>query len=80
MLILLFWFSQNQGYQDARRDAIETTSTLPVVSLVLPQPDGVLAQDLRQLNDSGESIPDPTPPLPGKMTPLHPDHFHPQGS
>jgi hypothetical protein len=59
VLILLFWFSQHQGYQDARRDAIETTSTLPVVSLVLPQRDGVLAQDLRLLNDSGEPIPDP---------------------
>jgi uncharacterized membrane protein len=58
LLILLFWFSQHQGYQDARRDAMETTSTLPVVSLVLPQRDGVLAQDLRQLSDSGEPIPD----------------------
>jgi uncharacterized membrane protein len=59
VLIVLFWFSQHQGYEDARRDAMETTSTLPVVSLVLPQRDGILAQDLRQLSDSGEAIPDP---------------------
>jgi hypothetical protein len=59
VLILLFWFSQDQGLRDARRDAVETTSTLPSVSLVLPQRDGILAQDLRVLNDSGEPISDP---------------------
>lgn len=59
VLILLFWFSQDQGLHDARRDAVETTSTLPSVSLVLPQRDSVLAQDLRVLNDSGEPIADP---------------------
>lgn len=59
VLILLFWFSQDQGLRDARRDAVEATSTLPAVSLVLPQSDGILAQDLRVLNDSGEPIPDP---------------------
>jgi hypothetical protein len=30
-----------------------------VVSLLLPQSDGVLAQDLRLLEDNGEPIPDP---------------------
>jgi hypothetical protein len=59
VLILLFWFSQDQGLRDARRDAVENTSTLPSVSLVLPQRDGILAQDLRVINDSGEPIPDP---------------------
>jgi hypothetical protein len=59
VLILLFWFSQAQGVRDARRDAVETTSTLPSVSLVLPQRDAILAQDLRVLNDSGDPIPDP---------------------
>lgn len=59
LLILLFVFSQHRGLQDARRDAVESTSTLPVVSLVLPQADSILAQDLRLLEDSGEPIPDP---------------------
>lgn len=59
VLIILFWFSQDQGFRDARRDAVETTSTLPSVSLVLPQRDSILAQDLRVINDSVEPIPDP---------------------
>lgn len=60
VLILLFWFSQDQGLRDARRDAVETTSTLPAVSLVLPQQEGILGQDLRILIDSVEPIPDPS--------------------
>jgi hypothetical protein len=59
VLILLFWFSQYQGLRDARRDAVETTSTLPSVTLVLPQREGILGQDLRVIGDSGEPIPDP---------------------
>jgi hypothetical protein len=59
VLILLFWHSQHQGVEDARRDALEVSSTLPVVSLVLPQQDGILSQDLRLLDNSGEPVPDP---------------------
>jgi len=59
VLTLLFWLSQHQGQVDARRDALESSSTLPVVSLVLPQAEGVLGQDLRYLDDSAEAIPDP---------------------
>jgi hypothetical protein len=59
VLIAIFWLSQHRGLADARRDAIEGRSTLPVVSLVLPQGEGILAQDLRLLEDNGEPIPDP---------------------
>jgi hypothetical protein len=59
VLVLLFWLSQHQGQVDARRDALESSSTLPVVTLVLPQAEGVLGQDLRYLDDSTEAIPDP---------------------
>ncbi len=59
VLILLFWLSQHQGQVDARRDAVESSSTLPVVTLILPQADGVLGQDLRYIDDSAEAIPDP---------------------
>lgn len=60
VLVLLFWLSQHQGQVDARRDALESSSTLPVVTLVLPQAEGVLGQDLRYLDDSAEAIPDPS--------------------
>lgn len=59
VLTLLFWLSQHQGQVDARRDSLESSSTLPVVTLVLPQAEGVLGQDLRYLEDSAEAIPDP---------------------
>jgi hypothetical protein len=59
VLIAIFLFSKHHGLADARRDALEGSSTLPVVSLVLPQGEGILAQDLRLLEDNGEPIPDP---------------------
>ena len=58
-LIAIFWLSQHRGLADARRDASEGRSTLPAVALVLPQGEGILAQDLRLLADNGEPIPDP---------------------
>ncbi len=58
VLTLLFWFSQHQALQDARRDAVNATSTLPVVSLVAPRQDNVLGADLRILNDGGDPIAD----------------------
>jgi len=59
VLIAIFWLCKHQGLADARRDAVDSSSTLPVVSLLLPQSDGVLAKDLRLLEDNGEPIPDP---------------------
>ncbi|WP_013321205.1 hypothetical protein [Gloeothece verrucosa] len=34
LLIVLFWLAQSQGYQDARRDALNSSSTLSVVAVV----------------------------------------------
>lgn len=59
VLAALFLLSKHQGLADARRDAVEGRSTLPAVSLVLPQGEGILAQDLRLLEDNGAPIPDP---------------------
>jgi hypothetical protein len=58
VLFAIFWLCQHQGLADARRDAVDRTSTLPVVSLLLPQRDGVLAKDLRLLEDNGAPITD----------------------
>ena len=58
ILIMVFLLSKQQGLSDARRDAVEQTSLLPVVSLILSQDDGVLAQDLRLLEDNGNAISD----------------------
>lgn len=58
VLALLFWFSHHQGGQDARRDAVNATSTLPVVALVGPRQETVLGADLQVLNDGGEPIAD----------------------
>ena len=60
VLIVIFWLSQHRGLADARRDASEGRSTLPVVALVLPQGEGILAQDLRLVEDNSEPILDPT--------------------
>ena len=59
VLTALFLLSKHQGLADARRDSVEGRSTLPAVSLVLPQGEGILAQDLRLLEDNGAPIPDP---------------------
>ncbi|AKV65661.1 hypothetical protein VL20_434 [Microcystis panniformis FACHB-1757] len=37
LLIILFWLARIQGSIDARRDAINDSSTLPVITLVLPE-------------------------------------------
>lgn len=58
VLSLLFWFSQHQGFQDARRDGVNGTSSLPVVALVALRQDTVLGADLRVINDGGEAIAD----------------------
>ena len=37
LLIILFWLARIQGSTDARRDAVNGTSTLPVITLVFPE-------------------------------------------
>jgi hypothetical protein len=58
VLALLFWFSHHQGLQDAQRDAVNSTSTLPVVALVGLRQETVLGADLRVINDGGDPIAD----------------------
>jgi hypothetical protein len=58
-LILTFWLSHQQAQSDARRDAVDSTSTLPVVSLLVPTTGFVLGQDLRHLDDNNQLITDP---------------------
>lgn len=48
VLTVLFFLARNQGYLDARRDAVNDTSTLPVITLVTPEDSLALG---RQLND-----------------------------
>lgn len=59
LLTIIFGLSQQQGLCDARRDAIDDSSTLPVVTLLLSKTNGVLAQDLSQLEDNNKPIYDP---------------------
>jgi hypothetical protein len=37
LLVILFWLARIQGSIDAHRDAVNDTSTLPVLTLVLPE-------------------------------------------
>jgi len=37
VLIILFWFARWQGEADARRDAVNDTSSLPVVTFIAPE-------------------------------------------
>lgn len=46
LLIILYWLARNQGWQDARRDAINDTSTLPVFTYVFPEKQLVLGRKL----------------------------------
>ena len=46
LLIILFWLARIQGSIDARRDAVNETSTLPVITLVLPEKQIALGQNL----------------------------------
>jgi len=48
VLTVLFFLARTQGYIDARRDAVNDTSTLPVITLVTPEDSLALG---RQLND-----------------------------
>lgn len=55
---VVFWFSQHQGFADARKDAVNATSSLPVVTFVGRQEDFILGTDLRIIDDNGVP-PDP---------------------
>ncbi|EAZ88766.1 hypothetical protein [Crocosphaera chwakensis] len=46
LLIVLFWLARIQGWEDARRDAINQTSTLPVFTYIFPKEDLVLGRNL----------------------------------
>lgn len=49
LLIILFWLARNQATVDARRDAVNETSTLPVITLVLPEKQIALGRNLDNL-------------------------------
>ncbi len=46
LLIVLFWLARSQGWDDARRDAVNETSTLPVFTYIFPKQQSVLGRDL----------------------------------
>ena len=46
LLIVLFWLARSQGWDDARRDAINETSTLPVFTYIFPKEQLVLGRYL----------------------------------
>ena len=46
LLIALFWLARSQGWDDARRDAVNKTSTLPVFTYIFPKEKLVLGRDL----------------------------------
>ncbi|MGB5594088.1 MAG: hypothetical protein WBM62_08690, partial [Crocosphaera sp.] len=46
LLIALFWLARSQGWDDARRDAVNETSTLPVFTYVFPKEELVLGRNL----------------------------------
>ena len=49
LLIALFWSARIQGTIDARRDAINDTSLLPVITFVIPEKNSVLGRNLDNL-------------------------------
>ena len=49
LLVALFWLARIQGTIDARRDAINDTSLLPVVTFVIPKKSSILGRNLDNL-------------------------------
>ncbi len=49
LLVALFWLARIQGTIDARRDAINDTSLLPVITFVIPENISVLGRNLDNL-------------------------------
>ena len=56
LLLILFWLARIQGTTDARRDAVNETSTLPVITLVLPEKQIALGQNLDRDNPFNPSL------------------------
>lgn len=50
LLITLFWLARFQGSIDARRDAVNNTSTLPVITLVFPEKQIAIGRDLNDIS------------------------------
>ena len=55
LLLVLYGLAARQGQADARRDSIDETSTLPLITLAMPGKDAVIGRDPDQLlvNPSG---------------------------
>lgn len=55
LLFLLYGLASSQGLADARRDAMDETSTLPVITIAMPGKQSVIGRDPDQLlvNPSG---------------------------
>ncbi len=51
LLIVLFWLARSQGWDDARRDAVNETSTLPVFTYIFPKEQLVLGRNLDRDSD-----------------------------
>ncbi len=51
VLIIIFWLAKYQGTLDARRDAVNTTSTLPSIALVFKTDDLALGRQLDNQTD-----------------------------
>jgi len=60
VLFILFWLARHQGTMDARRDAINETSTLPVITLISSQKNLILGNDLTIINDKISADPNLT--------------------
>ena len=46
LLLVLYCLASHQGLADARRDAVNETSTLPLVTIVMPGKEAVIGRDL----------------------------------
>lgn len=49
-LIILFWYAQTRGIEDAKRDVFHCTSVLPAVTLVAPVVETPLARQFKDLD------------------------------
>jgi hypothetical protein len=49
LLIILFWLARIQGLIDTRRDAVNDSSTLPVITLVLPEKQIAIGRNLEDV-------------------------------
>jgi hypothetical protein len=57
VLLIIFWLARNQGTTDARRDAINETSTLPVVTFIATQKSLILGTDLTTIDNQTPNDP-----------------------